>query len=188
MRKIGITGSIASGKTTASKILSSKRGPLFSADAVVKELYKKRFFKNLVSKKINISSTVNIKKNLKKKILNDKSNISKLEKIIHPIVRKEMVRFIKKNKKKKFLFFEIPLLIESNLIRKFDLIIFIKARRSIRLKRFISKGGNLKLFNILDKKQLRDNKKIKFCDHVVVNEKNIKFLKINLSNIIDQYE
>ena len=82
MIKIGITGSIASGKTTASKILSSKRGPLFSADAVVKELYKKRFFKNLVSKKINISSTVNIKKNLKKKILNDKSNISKLEKII----------------------------------------------------------------------------------------------------------
>ncbi len=96
MRKIGITGSIASGKTTASKILSLKRGPLFSADAVVKELYKKRFFQNLVSKKINISSTVNIKKNLKKKILNDKSNISKLEKIIHPIVRKEMVRFIKK--------------------------------------------------------------------------------------------
>lgn len=185
MKKIGITGSISSGKTTASKILSSKRGPLFSADDVVKELYKKRFFKNLVSKKFNISSTVNIKKNLKKKILNNKSNINKLEKIIHPIVRKEMFRFIRKNKRKKFLFFEIPLLIESNLKKNFNLIIFIKARRSIRLKRFISKGGNVKLFNILDKKQLSDNKKIKFCDHVVVNEKNINFLKISLSNIID---
>ena len=43
MKKIGITGSIASGKTTASKILSARRGPLFSADEVVKKLYKKNF-------------------------------------------------------------------------------------------------------------------------------------------------
>ena len=40
MIKIGITGSLASGKTTASKILSFRRGPLFSADKAVKELYK----------------------------------------------------------------------------------------------------------------------------------------------------
>ncbi len=42
MIKIGITGSIASGKTTASKILSYKQGPLFSADEAVKKLYKKK--------------------------------------------------------------------------------------------------------------------------------------------------
>ena len=39
MIKIGITGSLASGKTTASKILSLRRGPLFIADKAVKELY-----------------------------------------------------------------------------------------------------------------------------------------------------
>ena len=44
MIKIGITGSIASGKTTASQILSYKRGPLFSADVVVSRLYKKIYF------------------------------------------------------------------------------------------------------------------------------------------------
>ena len=51
MIKIGITGSLASGKTTASQILSYKRGPLFSADKVVKKLYKDKHFKNLLSKK-----------------------------------------------------------------------------------------------------------------------------------------
>ena len=51
MIKIGITGSIASGKTTASKIISSGNGPLFSADNVVKKLYVKNSFKKLVSKK-----------------------------------------------------------------------------------------------------------------------------------------
>ena len=44
MRKIGITGSLASGKTTASKILSQRKGPLFSADDFVKKLYKKKKF------------------------------------------------------------------------------------------------------------------------------------------------
>ena len=41
MKKFGITGSLASGKSTASKILSANKGPLFSADLVVKNLYKK---------------------------------------------------------------------------------------------------------------------------------------------------
>ena len=53
MIKIGLTGSIASGKTTASKIISRKKGPLFSADEVVKKLYIKDSFKKLVSKKLN---------------------------------------------------------------------------------------------------------------------------------------
>ena len=51
MKKIGITGSLASGKTTASKILSSGRGPLFSADLIVKKLYKKKEFYQSFKKK-----------------------------------------------------------------------------------------------------------------------------------------
>ena len=39
MIKIGLTGSIASGKTTASKFISGRNGPLFSADLNVKKLY-----------------------------------------------------------------------------------------------------------------------------------------------------
>ena len=53
MRKIGITGSLASGKTSASKILSRNRGPLFSADKEVLKLYKRKAFKRLISKKFN---------------------------------------------------------------------------------------------------------------------------------------
>ena len=99
MIKIGITGSLASGKTTVSKILSSRKGPLFSADAVVKKLYSKKNFKNLISNKFKIKNISNIKKIFKEKILKNKSNIVKLEKVIHPLVRKEMKSFIKKNSK-----------------------------------------------------------------------------------------
>ena len=111
MKKIGITGSLASGKTTASKILSSSKGPLFNADVVVKNLYKKNSFRKIISKRFNIKNTLNIKRSLKNKIKEDETNIQKLEKIVHPLVRKEMYKFIRKNKKKKFIFLEITLLI-----------------------------------------------------------------------------
>ncbi len=188
MIKIGITGSLASGKTTASKILKHKRGPLFSADKIVKELYKKNNFKKILSKKFNVKNNNLFKKNLKKIILADIKNIKKLEKIIHPQVRIEMKKFTKKYENKKLLFYEIPLLIESKLMKYFNLIIFIKAKRSLRLKRFKSKKGDEKLFDLLNKKQLNDNKKIRYSNYVVVNEKNLKILKKNLLDIIHKYE
>ena len=188
MIKIGITGSLASGKTTASKILSKNRGPLFSADIEVKELYKRKSFKSLLKKKFGLENNRQIKKSIRRLVLKNKRNLKKIEKIIHPLVRKEMMKFTKENKNRSFVFYEIPLLIESKLNKKFDVIIFIKAKKMIRLKRFKAKGGNKKLFEILNKKQLSDKKKINFCDHVVINESNKKILKENLLDIINKYE
>ena len=188
MIKIGITGSLASGKTTVSRILSSKRGPLFSADKVVQELYDNKSFKYLISKRFKIKNNNQIKKSLKKIILRNKNNIKKLEKIIHPIVRKKMKKFSLQNKNKKLLFYEIPLLIESKLMKSFSVIIFIKSKKNLRLKRFEASGGDKKLFNLLNKKQMSDQKKITFCDHVVVNEKNLNILKKKLSSIMHKYE
>ena len=94
-----------------------------------------------------------------------------------------MHKFEFKNKKKRFVFFEIPLLVESKLMKKFDIVIFVKANKSLRFKRFISKGGNKKLFQILNKKQLSDKKR-KICDYVVVNEKNKIIFKKRLLDIL----
>ena len=188
MRKIGITGSLASGKTSASKILSHNRGALFSADKEVVKLYKRKAFKRLISKKFRIKKNQNIKRELKKKITKDKSTINKLEKIIHPLIRREMHNFIKKNSHKRYVFFEIPLLVESKLMKIFDLIFFIKAKKSIRLRRFRASGGDKKLFEILNKKQFTDKKKSEQCHHVVVNEKTLKFLKKRLLDIFRYYE
>ena len=188
MIKIGITGSLASGKTTASKMLSFRRGPLFSADKAVKELYQNKNFKSLIGKRFKIKNNKQIKKSLINLILEDKKNIKRLEKIIHPLVRKKMRNFTSQNKNKKFLFYEIPLLIESKLMKNFNVVIFIKANKQLRLRRFHSKSGDKKMFNILNDKQMNDTKKVKYCDHVVVNEKNLNILKKNLLAIIDKYE
>ena len=188
MIKIGITGSLASGKTTASKIISFRRGPLFSADKVVKELYKNKHFKSLVSRRFRIKNNSQIKKSLKKLVIKNKVDIKKLERIIHPLVRKKMKNFTLQNRDKKFLFYEIPLLIESKLMKHFNVVVFIKANKQLRLKRFLLKRGDKKLFNLLNNKQMNDKKKIKFCDHIVVNEKNLNILKKKLLVIIKKYE
>jgi dephospho-CoA kinase len=187
MIKIGITGSIASGKTTASKILSHKKGPLFNADKEVKKFYKNNNFKRLLIREFNLDKKSNLKNSLKKKVLKNKKNIKKLEKIIHPLVRREMIKFTILHKNKKRIFFEIPLLIESKLMKYFDVIIFIKAKKKVRLERFKAKGGDKQLFIMLNSKQLSDQKKAKLSDHVVVNEKNLYILKKNLLSIIRQY-
>ena len=108
MNRIGITGSLASGKSTASKILRNK-GPVFSADSIVKKLYSQKKFRKYISKKLKIQSSSNIKNLIKQKILRDKFFFKKLEKIIHPLVRKEMINFTQKHKNKKFIFFEIQI-------------------------------------------------------------------------------
>ena len=188
MIRVGLTGSIASGKTTASKIISKKRGPLFSADYVVKKLYSQKKFKKVLAKKLKLKSSSNFKKTIKNLILKKRGTLKELEKIIHPMVRREMLIFLRKNKKKKLLFLEIPLLIESKLTKYFDVIIFIKSSKKLRLKRFKSKKGNAKLFSLLDNHQLKDTKKMKFCDHIVVNNKSLNLLKKNLLNIIQLHE
>ena len=188
MIKIGLTGSLASGKTTASKIISKNRGPLFSADDAVKKLYKEKSFRKLVIKKFKFKSEFKLKVKLKKEILRDKSHLTKLEKIIHPLVRKEMFNFLRLNKKKKILFLEIPLLIESKLMKHFDVIIFIKSDTKYRLQRYKAKNGKMDLFNYLNKQQMKDSKKMKLCDHIVVNNKSLSVLKKNLLNIIKTYE
>ena len=183
MIKIGITGSLASGKTTVAKLMSKRRYPVFSADKVVADLYKKRIFLIKIKKKFHLKNYKNPKKKLKALIRKDKFVLKKLESIIHPLVRKEMKIFMKK--KTKIGLFEIPLLIESKLMKYFDVIIFVNAQRNKRLKRY---KGNNEIFTTLDKRQIISSKKIKFSDHVINNNKGIIELKSKVADLINRYE
>ena len=184
MIKIGITGSLASGKSTVAKIIASKKYPLFDADKAVKKIYQTNIFKKKIFKKFKLKSKNNVKNNIKKIISKNEKLLKDIEKIIHPIVRKQIRNFLKSNKKKKFVIFEIPLLIESKLMKNYDKIILVNSRRDLRLKRYLKRGNNMKIFNLLNKRQLSPAKKIKFCDYVINNNGSLKLLKKNIKNIM----
>ena len=184
MIKIGITGSLASGKSTVAKMISSGKYPLYNADRAVQKIYQTNIFQSKVFKKFKLKNKKNIKNKIKKIISSDKKSLKVLEKIIHPLVREQIKKFTKKNNGKKFIIFEIPLLVESKQMKNYDRIIFVNSRKDLRLKRYLKRGNNKKFFNLLNKRQLSPAKKIKFCDYVINNNGSIKLLKKNIKNIM----
>jgi len=186
MKVIGITGSIASGKTTVAHIMAGKKYPLFSADIIVTNLYKRKNFNKILEKRFKLTNKKKIKSQIKLILKRSKNNLSKLEKIIHPFVRKEMISFLKK--KNKLLFLEIPLLIESKLNIYFDELIFVGANKNLRLKRYIKKKGDKETFCLLDKRQLSPAKKKVMCDYTINNNYSLAILKKNVKKFIKRYE
>ena len=139
---IGLTGGIASGKTTISSFLRKKGFLIHDSDEVIDKLYSKptENFLNYL-KKINLSISITNKKIDKKKIreiiFNDTNKKKKLEKFLHKEVKKQRETFIKKNSKRKnnALILDIPLLFEAKLHNICDYIIFLYAPKNIRIKR-----------------------------------------------------
>ena len=68
-------------------------------------------------------------------------------------------------------------------MKNYDVIIFVNSTRKIRLKRHIKRGKNKEMFNLLDKRQLPPQKKIKFSDYVINNNGSLKKLKIKIKSI-----
>ena len=139
---IGITGGIASGKSTLSKVLSNKGFKVHDSDFQVKKIYEqptKKFLEYL--KKIGLSKAVKenaINKNYISAIIFSNPIIKKkLEEFIFQIVRKERQKFItlEKKRKTKYIFIDVPLLFENNLDHIFDLIICVLSRKQIRYQR-----------------------------------------------------
>ena len=125
MIRIGIIGEIGSGKSYIAKQFGC---PVFNADAEVNKLYKKnkKCFKKL--KKIFPKHIVSFpikKSKISKAIMDNKYNLKKIVKVIHPEVRLRMNKFIKKNKKEKLIVLDIPLLIENKINRKSDILVFL---------------------------------------------------------------
>ena len=90
--KIGITGSLSSGKSTVAKMLSKNKNILFSADEAVRKLYSNKVFKKKVRKKFNLKGE-NLKKEIKIKLLKKEISFKTLGKLIHPRVRIRMKKF-----------------------------------------------------------------------------------------------
>ena len=186
MTSFGITGSIASGKTSVARLMAGKKYPLFSADIVVSNLYRKKKFINIIIKKFKLKTNKKIKAQIKVALKNNKNNIYKLEKIIHPFVRKEMKNFLKK--KNQFLFLEIPLLIESKLNKYFDKLIFVNAKTKTRLERYLKKKGKPETFRLLNNRQLSPSLKKRMCEHIINNNYSLAILKKTVKNLMKSYE
>ena len=148
MIRIGILGDIGSGKSFVAKHFGF---PVFNADYEVGNLYKKdiKIFNKLKNTlpKYFLSFPIN-KNQVSSAILANDHNLKKIIKIVHLEIRKKLNIFLKKNKNKKIVILDIPLLLENKINKKNDILIFIQSKKSDVLKRLRErKNFNKKLVN-----------------------------------------
>ena len=129
MIRIGIIGGIGSGKSYIAKAFGY---PVFNADKEVSNLYKKnkkifyklkkvlpKYFKKFPIEKHDISRA----------ILDKDLNLKKIVRIVHFEIRKKMKIFLKKNRNRKFIILDIPLLLENKINKKNDILIFVHSKK-----------------------------------------------------------
>jgi len=180
MIKIGILGEIGSGKSYVAKKFGF---PVFNADEEVNKIYKKnkKCFKKLKKALPNYIFSFPIKrKDLTKIVIDKKNNIKKINKIVHPEVRLGMKKFFKKNKSKKAVILDIPLLLENKINNKKDVLVFVDAKKKDIEKKLIKrKNYNKKIIKKLRKLQLPLEIKKKKSNFIINN--NFKSLSIKKS-------
>lgn len=185
MIRIGVIGDIGSGKSHAARIFGY---PVFNADKEVARLYKKnkKCYKKLKKKLPKYITSFPIKKNeIFKAILDNKKNLKKIVKIIHPLVRSKMNEFIKQNKGKRIVILDIPLLLENKINKKSDILIFINAKKKLINRRIRKRHGvNLKIVKELKKLQLPLELKKRKADFVIENNFNNNFIKKNVKKVL----
>ncbi len=187
MIRLAVVGDIGSGKSYVAKQFGY---PVFNADAEVTKLYKtnKKCFirlKKLLPKYI-ISFPIK-KTELFKAIMINQSNLKKITKVIHPEVRIKMNKFLIKNRNKKIVVLDIPLLLENKINKKNDVLIFVDAKKSQIYKRLRRrKNFNLKLFKSFKKIQLPVEYKKKKSQFILKNNFTNKFLKKGVKRILKE--
>ena len=123
MIRLAVVGDIGSGKSYVAKLFGY---PVFNADNEVSRIYKKNkkcFNKLKKMLPLHIFSFPIKKNEILKAIVDGKHNLKKIIKVVHPEVQYQMKRFLKKNKKKKCIILDIPLLMENKINKKTDILI-----------------------------------------------------------------
>ena len=170
MIRIGIVGDIGSGKTF---VANNFGYPVFNADHEVSKLYKKDKKIFLKLKKIlpkYIFTFPIDKSEITKAILENKNNLKKIINIVHKEIREKLKIFLEKNKNKKIVILDIPLLIENKIFNSKDVLVFVESKKRDINKNIKKRPNfNVKIINMFRKIQFNPNYKKKKSHFIIKN-------------------
>ena len=182
---VGLTGGIATGKSTVSKIFKDLDHTVIDADQIVHEIYEqqetKNFLSQTVSKVIN-NNKINFKL-LRETFFSDPDIKTSIENYIYSQIP---VHFTQKtiSAKNAFIIYDCPLLFEKKIDQKVDLSICVYLDPKTQIQRLVKRDGiseelALKIIN----QQMPIEEKKKLCDLVIDNSESITKLEAKISTL-----
>ena len=185
MIRIGILGDIGSGKSFVAKNFGY---PVFNADYEVSKLYEKnknvyQKFKKILPEYIYEFPIDKIQ--LSKAILANNSNLKKIIKIVHKEIRNKLQSFLIKNKRKRFVILDIPLLLENKINKKKDILVYVQSGKIDILRNLKKrKNFNVKILNKFKKIQLPLAYKKRNSTFIIKNKFTQKSVKDGVKKIL----
>ena len=193
-RRIGLTGGIASGKSTIAKYIKKYRDiPILDADQYSKELikpesncYKKvlAYFGPQIVDEYSSGNEIN-RALLKKIIFENSKHRSWIQNLLHPLIKEEMIEECNQFDKNKILLLVIPLLFEAKFTDICTEIWLVKCPKEVQKKRLmkrniISENEAEKIINL----QLNFEDKSKFSDVILDNSDNKQIWKNTIQKLV----
>ncbi|MGI9372480.1 MAG: dephospho-CoA kinase [Hyphomicrobiales bacterium] len=190
MKILGLTGSIAMGKSETSRMFRALGVPVFDADKAVHELYAKggaaieplgKLFPDAI-----IDGAVD-REQLGKRVLGDEQAMKQLEAIVHPLVREMRVEFIETARKEGHMLvvLDIPLLFETGYDEELDAIVVVSAPYEIQRERVLNRPGMTEeKFQAILSRQVPDAEKRKKADFIVDSSQGLEHAAEQVDQIV----
>lgn len=168
---IGLTGSIGMGKTTTAKLFAAEGIPVLDSDAVVHDLYSAEAVPMIEAAfpGTTISGTVD-RLELGNILRENPANFSKLEAIVHPLVRERQEAFLRKAREENqnFAVLDIPLLFETGAETRVDKVVVVSCAPEIQRQRVLSRPGMTEeKFEMILARQMPDAEKRRRADFII---------------------
>ncbi len=192
MKWIGLSGGLASGKSTVANILRRKGLPVLDADQIAKDVLQngtlglKKVLETFGKDLIGSDGELNRQK-MAQLVFNSPSDLQKLEAIVHPLVQ-EKVKETRKNleeKGNKIAFYDVPLLFEKNLQSHFDATVLVSCSQALQRSRMKSRNRwTDEEIEARLKSQLPLSKKEKIAKFIIYNNSTLDQLETQVEQFL----
>ena len=179
---IGLTGGIASGKSTVSNFFKELGVEIVDADIVAREISERKAtidkICNIFGRDILDENGRIVREKLRERVFQDRELVQKLNSIIHPQVIEYFKERRERNRRDELLIFDIPLLYEAKMDTLCDKVIVVGVDRKKQIERVIQRDGSSEEVarNIIANQMSLDDK-IKRANFVIMNDGTLEELK-----------
>jgi dephospho-CoA kinase len=184
---IGLTGSIAMGKSTAARLFAEAGVPVLDADAAVHRLYEGEAVAAIEAAFPGTTKDGKVDRTaLRQRVVGDAAAIKQLEAIVHPLVRQSSERFLRHAEAAgaKIVVLDIPLLFETGGAQRVDAVVVVSAPAEVQRQRVLERGVSPEQFEALLARQVPDAEKRRRADFVVDSSQGIEHARAQVDSIL----